>query len=47
MDVKSVFLNDIINELIYFEQPPGFEDPRNPNHVYRLLNINKFVNNAI
>ena len=36
MDVKSAFLNDVINELVYVEQPPGFEDPRNPNHVYRL-----------
>ena len=36
MDVKSIFLNDVINELVYIEQPPGFEDPRNPNHVYRL-----------
>ena len=26
----------LINELVYVEQPPGFEDPRNPNHVYRL-----------
>ena len=36
MDVKSAFLNGFINELVYVEQPPGFEDPRNPNHVYRL-----------
>ena len=36
MDVKSVFLNGFINEIVYVEQPPGFEDPRNPNHVYRL-----------
>jgi len=36
MDVKSAFLNGYINELVYVEQPPGFEDPRNPNHVYRL-----------
>ena len=36
MDVKSAFLNGIINELVYVEQPPGFEDPRNPNHVYWL-----------
>ena len=36
MDVKSAFLNGVINELFYVEQPPGFEDSRNPNHVYRL-----------
>ena len=36
MDVKSAFLNGFINELVYVEQPPGFKDPRNPNHVYRL-----------
>jgi hypothetical protein len=36
MDVKSAFLKCFINELVYVEQPPGFEDPRYPNHVYRL-----------
>jgi hypothetical protein len=36
MDVNSDFLNGKINELVYVEQPPGFEDPRNLNHVYRL-----------
>ena len=36
MDVKSAFLNGYINELVYVEQPPGFEDRDNPNHVYRL-----------
>ncbi|WVZ95623.1 hypothetical protein U9M48_041358 [Paspalum notatum var. saurae] len=36
MDVKSAFLNGYINELVYVEQPPGFEDPSNPDHVYRL-----------
>ena len=25
MDVKSAFLNDIINELVYVEQPPGLK----------------------
>ncbi|WVZ81078.1 LOW QUALITY PROTEIN: hypothetical protein U9M48_028502 [Paspalum notatum var. saurae] len=34
MDVKIAFLNGYINELLY--QPPGFEDPSNPDHVYRL-----------
>ena len=36
MDVKSVFLNGFINKLVYVDQPPMFEDPRYPNHVYRL-----------
>ena len=36
MDVKSAFLNGFINELVYVDQPLGFEDPRYPNHVYRL-----------
>jgi hypothetical protein len=36
MDVKSVFLNGFINELVYVDQPLGFEDPRYPNHVCRL-----------
>ena len=36
MDVKSAFLNGRISELVYVEQPPGFEDPKKPNHVYKL-----------
>ena len=36
MDVKSAFLNDKISELVFVEQPPGFEDPNKPNHVYKL-----------
>ncbi|WVZ89799.1 hypothetical protein U9M48_036158 [Paspalum notatum var. saurae] len=36
MDIKSAFLNGYINVLVYVDQPPGFEDPRKPNHVYRL-----------
>ena len=36
MDVKSVFLNGYINDLVYVEQPPGFEDEKKPNHVYKL-----------
>src|SRR5438105_15786523 len=26
-----------INELVYVEQPPGFEDPKHSNHVYMLF----------
>nr|ABA98121.1 retrotransposon protein, putative, Ty1-copia subclass [Oryza sativa Japonica Group] len=36
MDVKSAFLNRPISELVFVEQPPGFEDPKLPNHAYKL-----------
>ena len=36
MDVKSAFLNGYINELVYVEQPPTFEDENKPNYVYKL-----------
>ena len=36
MDLKSSFLNGPIQELVYVEQPPGFEDHKFPNHVYKL-----------
>ena len=36
MDVKSAFLNGKISELVFVEQPSGFEDPKKPNHVYKL-----------
>ena len=36
MDVKSAFLNAILNEEAYVEQSKGFQDPRYPNNVYRL-----------
>ncbi|KAJ9541659.1 hypothetical protein OSB04_028165 [Centaurea solstitialis] len=36
MDVKSVFLNGKLTEEVYVAQPPGFTDPKHPNHVYKL-----------
>ena len=36
MDVKSAFLNGILNKEIYVEQPKGFIDQNFPNHVFKL-----------
>ena len=36
MDVKSAFLNGVIEEELYIKQPPGFEDLKHPNHFYKL-----------
>ena len=39
MDVNSAFLNGPLSELVYVEQPPGFEDSKRPNNVYKLHKV--------
>jgi hypothetical protein len=36
MDVKSAFINGVIQEEDYVRQRPGFENPKYPNRVYNL-----------
>lgn len=36
IDVKSAFLNVVLQEEVYVTQPKGFEDPHFPEYVYKL-----------
>ena len=36
MGVKCAFLNGMLQEEIYVEQPKGFVDPHRPDDVYKL-----------
>ncbi|KAF1316242.1 Integrase catalytic core protein, partial [Globisporangium splendens] len=36
MDVKTAFLNGLLDEEIYMKQPVGFVDPKYPDHVCKL-----------
>jgi hypothetical protein len=36
MDVKSAFLNGVIQEEVYVRQPLGFKSPKYPDRVYKL-----------
>jgi hypothetical protein len=37
LDVKIAFLNRVIQDGVYVSQPPGFENPKYPHKVYKLL----------
>jgi len=36
MNVKSEFLNEVIEEEVFVKQPPGLEDLKHPDNVYKL-----------
>jgi hypothetical protein len=37
IDMKSAFLNGVIQDEVYVRQSPSFENPKYPDRVYKLL----------
>ena len=46
MDIKSVFLNGMLQEEVYVEQPKGFIDPHRPDDVEKLTRALYGLNQA-
>ena len=39
MNIKSAFLNGYIDDEVYVSQPPGLEDHKHPDHVFKLKKV--------
>jgi Reverse transcriptase (RNA-dependent DNA polymerase) len=37
IDIDNTYLHGEIDVEVYMTQPPGYIDPRYPNHMYKLL----------
>jgi hypothetical protein len=46
VDMKSAFLNDVIQEEVYVSQRPGFESPKYRDRVYKILKALYELNQA-
>jgi hypothetical protein len=39
MDMETIFLNGVIQDEVFVRQPPGFENSKYPNRVYKLSKV--------
>jgi hypothetical protein len=47
MDMKSAFLNGVIQEEVYVRQPPGFENYMYPDRVYKFSKVLYMLKQAL